>query len=64
MISEHLLFEIFEKEVERLGPLSGLSSEESKRIVEVFKDAVSDPYMDEYRILKKLVGRNPKHEVE
>ena len=57
MISEQLLFEMFEKEVERLGPLSGLSSEEAKRIVDVFKDAVRNPYMDEYRILNELVGQ-------
>ncbi len=59
MITEELLFELFEKEVDLLIRKSGFSDGEKKRIISVFKEAIHDPYMDERRIFPALMGKEP-----
>ena len=56
MINEELMAELFEKEVERLGRMSGLSDGEKERIIQVYKQALSNPYMDERVIFPALTG--------
>ena len=57
MLTEELLSELFEKEVDRLGRASGLSEEEKNRIIDVYREAIQNPYMDERLIFPALIGR-------
>ena len=56
MINEELMAELFEKEVERLARISGLTDSEKERILQVYKQALSNPYMDERIIYPALTG--------
>lgn len=57
MLTEELLSELFEKEVDRLGRASGLSEEEKNRIIDVYREAIRNLYMDERLIFPALIGR-------
>lgn len=57
MISQQLLFDLFETEVNHLSASRGLSAEARQRILSVFQAAMADPYMDERRIFPALCGR-------
>ena len=57
MLTEELLSELFETEVDRLGRASGLSEAERKRIIGVYREAIRNPYMDERLIFPALIGK-------
>jgi hypothetical protein len=57
MISQQLLFDLFETEVNHLAAALGLSATAHQRILRVFQAAMQDPYMDERRIFPALCGK-------
>ncbi|MCP4106589.1 MAG: hypothetical protein GY749_13815 [Desulfobacteraceae bacterium] len=54
MITDNLLFKIFCRQAEKIGAEKDLTDDEIYRIIKVFKQAVSDPFMDEHQIYPRL----------
>lgn len=57
MISEELLFDLFVKEIDRLGREAGLIKKEKEQIIRVLQRAFKNPYMDERYIFPALIGK-------
>jgi hypothetical protein len=57
MVSKDLLVHLFIQRVNVLSAENGLSKDEESRIVETFKKAMEDPFLDERRIYAKLTGK-------
>lgn len=58
MISKELLVHLFVQRVNVLCAENGLGSEDEARIVETFKKAMDDPFLDEKRLYSKLTGKD------
>lgn len=56
MITTDLLVKLFNKRVQELAVLKGLTDEEKDRIVAVFEQALTNPYMDERQIYPRVIG--------
>ena len=59
MISKDLLIHYFLQRVNVLCAENGLNPEEETRIIETFKNALEDPFLDERRLYLKLTGKEP-----
>lgn len=59
MVSEELLFDLFDRQVDRLSGEKKLTQEETLRIKQVFKNAMANSFMDERQIYLKLTGQEP-----
>ncbi len=56
MITDNLLLKIFCSQVEKLGAEKELTDDEKHRIIKVFKQALTDPFMDEHQIYPQLAS--------
>ncbi len=56
--ADDLLTELFCQEVKELGGQNGLSAEEQERIITVFRQAMSNSFMDDQQIYLKLSGES------
>ncbi len=53
------LFDLFCSRMEALAAEKGLTTEEKDRIVDVFRKALANPYLDDQQIYRKLTGEEP-----
>lgn len=59
MISKELLVHLFIQRVNVLCAENGLNPQEQARIVETFKKAMDNPFLDEQRLYSLLTGKEP-----
>lgn len=59
MITDNLLIKIFCRQAEKLGAEKDLTDDEIYKIIKVFKQAISDPFMDEHQIYPQLNCEEP-----
>jgi len=59
MVADDLLFNLFCKRVEELAFEKGLTDDEKERIIRVFKQALTNRFMDEHQIYSQLTNEEP-----
>lgn len=56
MVTDDLLLRFFQSQLEKLRIQHNLTDDERERIIEVFKMAMADHFMDEHQIWQKLIA--------
>ncbi|QTA93945.1 hypothetical protein [Desulfonema magnum] len=54
MVTENLLSELFRKRIEKLAIEKHLTDAEKERIIRVFKEAMTNRFMDAHQICQQL----------
>lgn len=55
MISQETFFNLFGTHVRQLAAVNGLTDADAERIIQIFAEAMKNPYMDERHIYQHLV---------
>lgn len=55
MISQEMFFNLFGTHVRQLASVNGLTDTDAERIIEIFAEAMKNPYMDERQIYHQLI---------
>ena len=57
MISQEVFFNLFGTHVRQLAAVNGLTDADAERIIQIFAEAMKNPYMDERHIYQLLVEK-------
>jgi hypothetical protein len=55
MISQEMFFNLFSSHVRQLAAANGVAAADAERVIQLFAEAVKNPYMDERHIYQRLV---------
>lgn len=55
MISQEMFFNLFGSQVRQLAAANGVADAEAQRLIQIFADAMKNPYIDERHIYQRLV---------
>lgn len=55
MISQEMFFNLFGSQVRLLAAANGVTDADAERVIQVFAEAMKNPYMDERHIYQRLV---------
>jgi len=55
MISQEMFFNLFGTHVRQLAAGNGMTDADAERIIQIFSEAIKNPYMDERHIYQRLV---------
>jgi len=55
MISQEMFFNLFGSQVRQLAASNGFTEADAERVIQIFAEAMKNPYMDERHIYQRLV---------
>jgi hypothetical protein len=55
MISQEMFFNLFGTHVRQLAGVNGITDDDAERIIQIFAEAMKNPYMDERHIYQRLI---------
>jgi hypothetical protein len=55
MISQEMFFDLFGVHVRQLAGVNGVTDDDAERIIQIFAEAMKNPYMDERHIYQRLI---------
>ncbi len=58
MVAENLLSELFYRRIEKLAIEKHLTDAEKERIIRVFKEVITNRFMDAHQICQQLAGED------
>ncbi len=60
MISQEMFFSLFAKELKTLTASKGVGEADTERIIQIFQEAMKNPYMDERHIYQQIAENDVK----
>jgi len=57
MISQEIFFDLFGNEVRQMSAARGVSEADAERIIQIFREAMTNPYLDERHIYQRLIEK-------
>ena len=60
MITDELIIQLFSENLSRLAAENGLKKVAKEKIVQIFIQAINNPYMDERQIYQNLIRKEPE----